>query len=690
MKTKKTIIRIFSILLALASLIGLLAAAGSFRQSMDAKAHWEKTRADALESFRMLEDGILQLKANEAAYTEGVETLEEGEKALEAGKNKLGAGQASLAEGEAALAEGQASYDTNAAKLAAGEAEYQAGLKELEAGKAEVAKGKADLQAGYAALDAAKAELAAGEAELAAHQAEYEDGKARLARVTPIYQAAKAAEADLNAKRAAYNQAVANGDAIAAGVLQLDVAASEAAMNAALAGYSMNGIIAEYEAGQAQLAAYEAGQARVASGREQIAAAEQQLADGEAKVAAGEAKVAAGQAKLDASKVKLDEGRAVLAAGKQKLDAGRDALSAGYAEYYAGKQQLKDGTQELADGLAQLGEYEGGQLQVVEGLDLVIGTETYFDSHGNALIVSIADRLGPDFNYWTVDEDGNTVILNDELFLDLDKALEVVATGRAFVNDTTEAVTKEITGRVEVLLLTAGAAVLGLLSAVLGLIPKRIGSMVFALLCAICTGAAIAFGQIDGMEYPFCTISGDNSPILLSLFAALCILAAAALVQFIVTIVCRLSKAAGEVPVPGAPSAPAAPAVNAAAAAAPAAAPVYPQGTVPFAPGAPLYYTREGMPVYAAPGTPFYAAPTGAPIYAAAPVQPAETAGAPAEAAEVPAQPEEAPAQPVEAAAAAPASAVNPEALAAAFAAFMQSDSFKKALEQASKGKQGE
>lgn len=245
-----------------------------------------------------------------------------------------------------------------------------------------------------------------------------------------------------------------------------------------------------------------------------------------------------GVRQLKANESAYTEGVEACIAGEKELEEGEEALA-------AGKEKLHAGEGQLADGLKRLGEYEDGEKQVAEGLELVLAAETYYNAAGEPLLTSIAGRLGEGFSYWTLDEDGHYVFLNGEPFLDLDKALLAVQAGRDFVADTTDLVTAEITARVELLQLTAALSALGLLSALFGLFARRIGAMVFALPAAAASGAAIAFSLLDGVEYPLCAIAGENAPPLpgLDLRLALYCAAFCALLQLLLTIVLRWKRA---------------------------------------------------------------------------------------------------------------------------------------------------
>ncbi len=562
---KKIPLRICSGLLVLVCLISLVFAGLNLRGALDCKAYWEEAGAQADESFGLLEDGISRLKENENAYLEGVDAYEDGledyeagEDALADGAKKLSAGEAAYADGAARLEAGQNEYNAGAAKLEEGKRQYQEGLAQLEAAKAQLEEGKAQLAQGEAELEAGKARLAAGEAELEAHRQEYEEGKAQIAAAEPLYQAALAGKAEIDNLIAERDRYAAMGPLFQDKVTELNIAIAmaQAAYQADFGGTSLDGLIAQIEEGKAKLAAYEAGMAEVEAGRQEVAAGEAKLEEGRAKVAEGEAQIAEGEAKLAEAKAKLDAGEAELAAARQRLndgqaqlDAGAADLAKGYKDYAAGEDALKEGAAALADGLARLGEYEGGEQQVADGLNLVIGTDTYYDRAGRPLVRSIADRLGADFSYWKLDQDGNYVFLNGERHLDLDKAAQVVRAGRDFLADTSDVVTQELTGRIISLVAIAVACIAGLVAGILGLVGLRLGAMIPAILSAAAGLAASALILVDGMENPMSVISRTGNTV--GVFVWACVVS---LLSLTVIVVAALTKTGA--PAVAAPAAP--------------------------------------------------------------------------------------------------------------------------------------
>ena len=506
---KKVLLRIFSAILAVVCLFGAWACGVSIKDELDCKDVWTEIGEEAIANFDLMDAGIAELMANSDVYADGVNTYR-------AGLGTYNAGKATLDAGKAKLDAGQAAYDANAAKLAEAHKAYDEGVAAIAAGKIELEQGKKELEEGKATL--------------AANKEAYEEGKAQLAKVQPIYAIVKPLHNQYVNLQNQYDKAVAEGDNDRAAILAIEVAAAKSIFEAELAntGYSMDSLVAEYEAGQAKIAEYEAGQKKVA--------------EGEKKIAEAEATIAAGEKKLAESKVMLDENDAKLAAAKNELDAG-------YITYREGQATLAAGAAKLADGAAQLAVFEGGQQQIAEALDLVISTPTYRNAEGKALVKSIAKRLGSDFNYWVLDENGEILMMNDEPVVDLGKAAEVVQAGRDFVDDTTERVTAEIINRVVLTLVAALACLVGIAAAILGLCGVSGASSTLGVISfALSIGGLIAINLCGGNEYPLSRYVGSTVtalPLIVMTAVAVAVVA-----NTIVAFMCSDESAAPAAPAP--------------------------------------------------------------------------------------------------------------------------------------------
>ena len=248
---KKVLLRIFSAILALVCLFGAWACGVSVKDELDCKEIWEEIREEALANFDLMDAGIAELAANSDVYADGVGTYR-------AGLGTYNAGRAELADGKAKLETGQAAYDANSAKLSEAHKAYDEGVAAIAAGKIELEQGKKELEEGKATL--------------AANKEAYEEGKAQLAKVQPIYAIVKPLHNQYVNLQQQYEKAVAEGDNDRAAVLAIEVAAAKRIFEAELAntGYSMDSLVAEYEAGQAKIAEYEAGQKKVAEGEKKL------------------------------------------------------------------------------------------------------------------------------------------------------------------------------------------------------------------------------------------------------------------------------------------------------------------------------------------------------------------------------------------------------------------------------------
>jgi len=341
--------------------------------------------------------GLEEYEAGKAQYEEGAAQLADAKKQYKAGAAKLAAGQAQYDEGLAQYKAALAEYQAGKKKLEAGQAAYDKGLADYNQGKADYAAGEKRLAEGQAAYDAGLAAHDAGQQQLAQGQAAYDAGLAQYNEGKAQYDQAKAALDSVSGlyntvmplyneyldAQARYDEAVASGDMVSALVLGSTLSAAKLAFETQLGGYSISGLLAEYQNAQAQLdvaagqlAAAEqelaAGKAELDKGYAELAAAEQQLADGKAELDAGyaqladakqqladaEKQLAEGKAELDAGYAQLAVAEPQLAAAKQQLDTAKAQLDAGYAELGAGAVQIQEGDEQLAEAGEQLKEGE--------------------------------------------------------------------------------------------------------------------------------------------------------------------------------------------------------------------------------------------------------------------------------------------------------------------------------------------
>ena len=261
-----------------------------------------------------------------AAAPLGLKTVSDLRAEQTARADRLQANAAELAALAAALGAQQEVYD--AAKLSfaehavtdsVGQEQLSAGQAEYDAGAAQLAAGQAEYDAAAARLAAGKEQYAAGQEQLADAKAQYAAGQEKLNRVQPVYDLVYPLYANYQSLQQQYDAAVANGDTVQAMLLKPRVDAQRAAFETQLAGtgHSIESLIQEYEAGQAELAA----------GAAQIADAEQQLDDAAAQIADGERQLAAAKQQLDAGYAELDTAGGALAAGRETLAENHEKLS---------------------------------------------------------------------------------------------------------------------------------------------------------------------------------------------------------------------------------------------------------------------------------------------------------------------------------------------------------------------------
>ncbi|MCR5090165.1 MAG: hypothetical protein K6C08_11735 [Oscillospiraceae bacterium] len=211
--------KVLSVILLVASVLGIIGGGTSLNSVQSAKARWEEKAAASQESLGQLEEaltalqgieedyyagrealaqgqedyelGIQTLEEKKTAYGDGLKTIEEKQAEYDAGMGKLAEEQAALEEGAAELEARRAEYEAGLAAAHEYEARleaYQARVKEYEAGEASLAESAEAVEAGQEALDTARDKLDAGEKTLAEAaglisdaQAELDAGKAAYA-----------------------------------------------------------------------------------------------------------------------------------------------------------------------------------------------------------------------------------------------------------------------------------------------------------------------------------------------------------------------------------------------------------------------------------------------------------------------------------------------------------------------------
>lgn len=392
--------KLVSILLALVSILGILAGALGIKDALAVKDFLQQGEGDPV---AQLTDGISQLKENEKAYNDGLIQYKDG-------LVQLDDGAAQLADGEVQLADGK---------------------KQLKDGEAQLAKGYKDYAAG-------QKQLAEGQKQIDDNTAAYKEGKKTLAQIEPIVPY--------------LNQYIAFRDGTIAKLPGFETAqewfmAIVRPLMKELGLFDIPNdvrdlpkyVIDMVNDGKAQLKQYEDGLKQLAEGKKQLAEGKKQLQDGEAQ----------------------------LADGRKQVAQGEKDLAKGYADYDDGQKQLKEGR-------AQLKQFEDGMGQLKAGLDEVLSQKAYALKNGTVVVQSPADAVGKDFDYYKYNKDGTDVkMLDGETYIDLDQATVVRDTLADYVDNVTNAATKEITGRViESALLLLGS-IAGLIAALRGLLKTK-------------------------------------------------------------------------------------------------------------------------------------------------------------------------------------------------------------------------
>ncbi len=273
----------------------------------------------------------------------GSQQLLEGEEKLREGEEQYESGLAQYEEGREKLDAAQAEYDRGAAELRDAQARYDAGAAAYREGKAKYDAAQQELSEGQRAYDEGMAAYEEGQRQLAEGQAAYDEGLARynlakgaLDAVEPLYQAVMVLQERVDELQKEYDEAVARGDYIRAGLLAAQLAAARAALEGQLGDLSLASLVQRYE-----------------EAREELAAAERELAEGKAALDEGYARAAEAEQQLADAKKRLDEGYAQLAEAEEQLREAEKQLAEGKAALDEGYAQLAEGGKQIAEGRAE-------------------------------------------------------------------------------------------------------------------------------------------------------------------------------------------------------------------------------------------------------------------------------------------------------------------------------------------------
>lgn len=500
----KSSVKFLSIILILASLLGLIGGGIGLKDVMDCKAYWEDKGAKSAEDLTTLEDGLNTLKENEQAYYDGLKAYETGLKAYEQGLQELTAGQSEFNAGQMTLEQKQQQYNQGLADLKAAEQKLAAARKTLEdnmdaymAGKAQLAQYTdqqiADIKAAYDGVMAAKAQGLSDDAAI-----QYVANATVTAQVTEAVRAAYAQQLDALVRQEIRNSVIDSYayllDSKPDKPTDDDRKVIESILNSSYpdeynAKYNQ-AIAANYDTvlnqymtasqPQIQQSINEQVAQRLPGAIVSVRSAYEgypTLRDGIAKIQAYEKGLAEYNAGLDS----YYAGRNQLVNGKVQLDEGQATLEEADKTITEGLKTLEAAEKELAEGKAKLDEFESGRDQVIDGIGTVLASETY------GSLKSIADRLGPEYKY--VDDKGN---------LDIEQGLAAVATAREFSAENSAVITRELTTRAVAAVIALVASVLGILAGIVGIIGKVKLSGILSAVAAVCGVIAIAVAVAAG------------------------------------------------------------------------------------------------------------------------------------------------------------------------------------------------
>ena len=277
---------------------------------------------------------------------------------------------------------------------------------------------------------------------------------------------------------------------------------------------------------------YEDGLVQLADGRAQLADGAAQLADGEAQLADGKKQIAENTDKYNEGKALLEQIDPIMPYVQQYIQwrdsglasapgfstfqewfvsvvapiissVGLEILAEGYAAYADGQAQLADGEKQLADGDAQLKVFEDGEGQIADGMNQLIegmAADTRYRS-GEVITKSLAERLGPDWQLYVLNEDGSRKQYRGVDFVNFENCVKLCDEGEKFLEESEANITAEMMKRIATMACMGIASVLGLIAGILGLIAafsnKRKNGFGFGLWGTIISCAGIIVGLLS-------------------------------------------------------------------------------------------------------------------------------------------------------------------------------------------------
>ena len=163
---------------------------------------------------------------------------------------------------------------------------------------------------------------------------------------------------------------------------------------------------------------------------------------------------------------------------KKAATKAKSTYKAWLKNYKAYPAKLEAAQKKLDDLEKKIADYEKGEKESEKGLAALVNEKPDGD------LESIKDRIGGDENF--TDNKGN---------LDVDKGMEAVDAGEAYLNEAGDMIKAELTGRAIGSIAGAVAAILALLAALLSLFRSNRGGAMLACISAVVAAAGAAMGM---------------------------------------------------------------------------------------------------------------------------------------------------------------------------------------------------